>query len=226
MTTNRVVKKNLGLVEDLSFGEAQENQTRNGGSYTGTQIRGIWIANSIEELQELDPIAHPKVLLVFNGASELYVYNTVESAYEAQCLSTAGSITARRIGLNSTTWQANETGRRELAKFNIAGSGCPRLLTIAGPLVSGGTLFSLELRGGTIDQDPAMAPVLDSVTMYGSPDSINTAVDLSYEINTSAKVYLGLYVVRNNADASAAVSIASLTVADLTQLSGAIEQVL
>lgn len=71
MTDERNIEKNLAGAQDLDYGEGISQQTRNGGAYDITQVRGFWPVNSQEEFDAIDPVRFPKVATVFNVDGEL-----------------------------------------------------------------------------------------------------------------------------------------------------------
>mgnify|MGYP006378670701 CR=1 FL=1 len=73
--STRVATKVLGALQDLLVGEGKAQQSRAGATYTVDKIRLLYIANSLEELNALDPTMFPKALLVVNGSYSLRVFD-------------------------------------------------------------------------------------------------------------------------------------------------------
>ena len=73
--STRVVTKVLGAQQDLLIGEGKAEQTRAGQSYTVDKLRLLYLANSMDEVSELDPTMFPKVLLLENGSYYLLVFD-------------------------------------------------------------------------------------------------------------------------------------------------------
>ncbi len=72
--TEITIKKNLAGEEDLLFGEGSVNQSRGGGNFTIHGIRGFWPVNNQTELDELDPVKHPKAVLLDGTTLKFYSY--------------------------------------------------------------------------------------------------------------------------------------------------------
>ena len=75
------VEKNLLTEEDIAYGEGLLVQQRQGIPFNLSKVRGFYPVNSVEELNALDPIKHPKAVLVSAGAVTFYSWNTLASAY-------------------------------------------------------------------------------------------------------------------------------------------------
>lgn len=73
--STRIATKVLGAQQDLLIGEGKAQQSRAGTTYTVDKIRLLYIANSLEELNALDPTMFPKALLVVDGGYSLRVFD-------------------------------------------------------------------------------------------------------------------------------------------------------
>lgn len=74
------IKKELIVQEDIDFGENTVDQTRQDTQYENlAQVNNLYTINSIEELQYVDPLKFPKVVLFENGIASFYQY--VENSY-------------------------------------------------------------------------------------------------------------------------------------------------
>ncbi len=81
MADERTIEKNLICEQDIAYGEEDIAQTRNGGSYTGTQIRGLWPINEESELETLDPSRHPKAILIDGDILTIYTWDEDEAEW-------------------------------------------------------------------------------------------------------------------------------------------------
>ena len=73
--STRLVTKVLGAQQDLLIGEGKVQQVRAGVQYALDKLRLLYIANSVEELNALDPTMFPKALLIVNGVYTLQVFD-------------------------------------------------------------------------------------------------------------------------------------------------------
>ncbi len=72
--TTIVVEKNLITQQDIAYGENSFTQVRGGGTFPVDQVRCIYPVNSLAELNSLDPVKFPKVILFTGNNFYLYTY--------------------------------------------------------------------------------------------------------------------------------------------------------
>ncbi len=75
MANSRTVTKTLAAQEDLLFGEGLTQQKRAGGDYVVNKVRAIYPVNSLDELNDLDPLKFPKARLYLDGSVTDYYYD-------------------------------------------------------------------------------------------------------------------------------------------------------
>lgn len=68
------VEKNLLTEEDIAYGEGPLVQQRQGIPFNLSKVRGFYPVNSVEELNALDTVKHPKAVLCSSSSATFYSY--------------------------------------------------------------------------------------------------------------------------------------------------------